>query len=744
MPNIQKQIIDETRPKMPYTPPGQVFQSQQIPEEQFPQYPYQTGPQIGQPPRGAQQPQKPLVDLQVYPPPRPTQARKEVLPPLFVPAQSTGPYFPPQMNPFWPYYYQPNQMPIIKQYNINVEGPLADHNKLSMIYEDILPSKQFTNTSNTLSERLNIYNFVRSVFIKQYDGEDINLDGGGNNSSLMSYLKFMDLNPYNKAVYTDNPYKGLPDDMLIYRSCYPIRYDKMSNTTQCAPNSIGMNIRIYKLTHAEYSIKKNKENFSNYNVWREVAFYEYVREHILKRKVCPNFPFLYGYYICEQCNIDFDKLKMIKGGVKNKPSFFGTQQNTLQNLVLKSGQGAPRGYNPLDLDPTTGTKPTTGATGISAVAPAIGATGMSAVDYYSQIPLNKKGYVTEILSNDITYSGRGLVALTEAPTYNLYGWTARTYKIDGNVKRMVNTGYHKSEVWLSVLFQMMVAMYVLQLHKIVINKFNPEDNVFVKDTSQHENITTYWKYRVDNLDYYVPNYGHIVMVDSNFRDVEPLDYTLITDLTKNKCKKIYSNIFKENEYDDKKLYELSFDAFIQTINPNVFAKAFTITNGSKLPDDILSLIQKIYSDATSPSAEQNIGHYIHKYMGRLLNNRVGNFLTEAETKNIRKDDQKEFIKGQIVVYQTQFETYKFVVFMGYTTSSVPVTGAVAGAVASVQNNQAKILTKQDPKKNDIIDELVPVGSLFNYSRYENIIQDYKPTEAILNEDDLLETYTIGV
>ncbi|GAH15162.1 unnamed protein product, partial [marine sediment metagenome] len=189
---------------------------------------------------GPKQGQQPLVDLQVYAPPRPPLPKKPLDPQLFVPSYTNNPFYPPQyQGGFYPgnILYKPNELPIVKNYTINVAGPTDDHMKVNAIYEDILPSKEFVNTSNTIGERINIYNFVRSVFIKQGDGEDINIDGNGDNS-LMSYLKFMDLNPYSTSNFTENPYKSLPDDMLIYRSCYPIRYDRYTNSVQCAKNSV--------------------------------------------------------------------------------------------------------------------------------------------------------------------------------------------------------------------------------------------------------------------------------------------------------------------------------------------------------------------------------------------------------------------------------------------------------------------------------------------------------------------------
>ena len=47
---------------------------------------------------------------------------------------------------------------------------------------------------------------------------------------------------------SSNPYSSLPDIMIIYRSCYPIRMDQASNKITCSKTSIGLNVRIYDMT----------------------------------------------------------------------------------------------------------------------------------------------------------------------------------------------------------------------------------------------------------------------------------------------------------------------------------------------------------------------------------------------------------------------------------------------------------------------------------------------------------------
>ena len=586
---------------------------------------------------------KPILDLQVYEPAKPARPKDQgikVEPSFYLPMATNTPYFPPQYNPYWPNFQSQFLQPIIKTYNINALGPVADHTKISTVYEDVLPTKQFMNTMNTLSERLEINEFVRSVLIKQHDGEDINLDGKGQNS-LLSYLKFMELNPYNEDPLTNNPYMSLPNDMLIYRSCYPIRYDDRSGEIQCSPNSIGMNIRIYRLSDIEYNIKNQPDkNSLKCNVWREVAYYEYIKEQIIRKKICPNFVMLYGYYISENSNIDFDKIARIK-----------------------------KTFNP----------------------------------------------ITNPVGKDLVCTNKAIILLTEAPVYNIYGWSTKTYKPLGNVKKMVNTGFHSTKVWLSVLFQLMTAMYVMQIHNIIFDNFTVTDNVYIKDITRHENITNYWKYKIDGLEYYVPNYGYLVLIDSNYKDKKTENLLIKTGINNNY--KIYGSIFG-----DVAVNKYAHDMFKQNISMNSFTKAFINHGGVPPPADIKKKLDDIMMATV---ADNSIGTYISKFMREFLNNRVGTYLTETEAKKVRKTEPPNFTKGQIVVHEIQSETYKFVIFL-----------------ENLPTGKTSILTKNDSDENIMEDE-ISKGLLFNYSKADKVVQNYKPNDTNLNDDELLETYIIN-
>jgi hypothetical protein len=699
------------------------------------QFDAKSKPQFATPPLSQMNPktgQQPLVDLQVYEPTKPPRPPRQVDPALFAPIHNTTPFFPPQYQlpgMQQPYYYVPNRMPIVKNYSINVSGPITDHGKVNTIFEDILPRTQFVNTSNTLGERIDIYQFVRSVFVRHHDGEDIDLEGAGDNS-LLSYLKFMELNPYNTNHFSKNPYQGLPNDMLIYRSCYPIRWDRYSNSVQCAKNSVGMNIRIYRLTVGEYRIKMEKKiDYHDYDVWRELAYYEYIREHVIKQNICPNFVTMYAYFICENCNIDFNKILEIKGKSREELEQFVSIQDPTRELYdhakrLVDKKLVPRKYTPLNLNeyvPQKGGK-----------LPPLNAGTPPPIRHYIQKrkeqEYNKQGKpIILVEENRKNYSGKGLVALTESPNYNLHGWASKTYEIEGNIRRMINTGFHKSVVWHSILFQLMVALYVLQINNIAFYDFNIEDNVYIKDISTHGNVTRYWKYIVDGYEYYVPNHGYLLLVDSNFKDIKGKEITISKESYDKKFK-IYSNIYAQDggvRYKKNSLKNSCFKAFEKTFSPNTFSSTFINKGGTQIPEDIKKLLSEINKDVANKKSK-DIGFYIKTYMRMLMNNRIGTYLKEDENKNVRKDIPPDFTKGNVVVYEVHHNTHKFVIYD-----------------KTVGDGTAQILSKKDTRNKNIEAEVVPISSLFNYSRYDQLIQDFKPAEANLSEDGLLETYTIN-
>jgi hypothetical protein len=916
---------------------------------------------------------KPLVDLQVYQqatqqkPPAPT------LPPLYVPATAPGVYTPPQFYGYNPGgYYHPNtQIPIIKKYDIHVGGPVTDYGNIRTIYEDILPTKDFSNTYNTLGERVNLYQYIRSVYVKNYDGENIELDGSGTNS-LLSYLKFIELQP-NNNLQMGNPYKGLPQNLLLWRSCYPIRHQEAANTTVCAMNSIGMNIRIYGMTNDEYNIKVNDgRNSEEFDLWRELYYYEYVRENIIKKTVSPNFILMYAYFINQDCKIDFSKFnglrkendgpdtkykiiidnntflidyddaerlqykqdKIINPDMMNlfreiaiskygnsNPMAFGEQMGGGVDFdVLKVGSSNEddidniirnfKDYDIISFNNLTGDKdeiknkiyqewmykkgipqydiiitkmeytnthPKYAVTlynknkltikskkiltdkldiylqnskdkhtdvkypyqiiifnqnlvfinafneslsnivkkipdkiqksikdyrfiiayetdimisnikidsGIINKDASIITNDKDNDDYKLRIydtstiaeniihdksyvivnlELKQKDEMPKYIDKDIkigsirhapsfdqplpfigktidiseelkkyrndNYSGKALVSLTEAPTHSMLSWACKTYKAEHNVYRMINTGYYKPEIWMSVLFQIFSALYVLQLHKISITELSLKDNIYIKDVKITSNVTSHWKYKIDGIDYYVPNYGYLVLIDSNYKDIDKPSGLSRRNSTSEDIRKIYAEFLLDKDDKDrdttiKKIEDHVYDSFRRIINPNEFSVNFTNNGCNKPPDSIIHLLSRCYE---YQDRAKSIKNYIFKYMRCYMNNRIGTILKESEVKNILFTERNDFKRGDILVYEFIPKTYKFVLFVEQTITDIVV------------------LTKEFDRDKERELEIAHVSSslIYNYSIYEPIVQNYKPSESNLSEDQLLETYIIN-
>ena len=77
-------------------------------------------------------------------------------------------------------------------------------------------------------------------------------------------------------------------------------------------------------------------------------------------------------------------------------------------------------------------------------------------------PSNVNG--KNVIKNPDEYEGNVLAILTESPTYSLYNWASKLYKIkgNGNTKVMVGSGVHSENVWMSIIFQIMFTLLILE------------------------------------------------------------------------------------------------------------------------------------------------------------------------------------------------------------------------------------------------------------------------------------------
>lgn len=576
------------------------------------------------------------------------------------------------------------KMPVQNVYNIVLPHPSGNHVEMNKIYENILPPvKNGKYSDSTLGERLQIYEFVRQILIRSGEGEEIGLED--ETHSLLSHVKLMELYPNYYDPLNKNPYKGLPYGFLIYRSCFPVLYDKTSGLVSCNRNSMGLNIRLYALTIAEYySYKYNSKLSLEYDVWRELEYYIFVRENIVKKRQSPNFPLLYSFFLSPNNKIDFFSLK--------KKCL--TQKDKLTKDYVKYSQ--TRNFIQNSADPTKVIRPMSMATTVT--------------ESITKLP-------DEIDPSLQHYSGTTLVLVTEAPTHNLYQWASRKYEIEGARRSMIAHGYYDEKIWLNIIFQIISALYVYQVHGIYVRDMTIADNIYIKDLYTTGKAFGYWKYVINGISYFIPNYGYLVYIDTNYKDIYP-SKSMICGCEREY--KIYTSDIFEKKISMKEIRNHIFENYRRIINNNSFTKEHTLNDVTRPPESVISLIDKMMIDN-----EQDLSKVLTKYFRNFMNNRIGTYLRkDSEVPNIRENTGKLKV-GDLAVEVIGSDLYKWCM-----VNEIKYDGIV------------EIITKENPDSNDLISKDVRIETIKQYSVTEKIDQLSKQN-VTFSEDDLLETYIIS-
>jgi hypothetical protein len=139
-------------------------------------------------------------------------------------------------------------------------------------------------------------------------------------------------------------------------------------------------------------------------------------------------------------------------------------------------------------------------------------------------------------------------------------------------------------------------MYILQQNKILFEELSLENNFYIKDLYYEPNNINYWVYNVDGLDYYIPNYGYLVLFDSKYSNVENTYKIKSSNIFENK-----NNIFDKKSSVDNTNYYL--DIFNQLknkiINPDIFNKILKDQGGLPPNNDILNFLNEIKNSLPS-------------------------------------------------------------------------------------------------------------------------------------------------
>jgi hypothetical protein len=509
----------------------------------------------------------------------------------------------PIQHPFIQPFEQPVQSNIIN-YNVIRHNDEQFDIYYGMRRDGVILDELPIKVSNlTINDRILIHNVVYSNYFKLTNGNEISMNDALC-KNIFKAMKFLDVNPYvHKCgiINYNNPYEKLCYGFILYRSCYPIQVN--GRKIGCSSNSLGMNIKIYMMSEKDDQVMKNNSSSKESKVWNEIRYYTECYNRFLKPKLSPNFPLMYGYFIGKDCKLDWDKIFQ-----KGHPTYV----NDKNKIKL-----------------------------INAVQPSI-------------YQINNKPIVNS-KSVSSGNCGKVVVSFSEGYNYNFYSWASNHYEEHGNIKKMVYTGFHEDNVWTSILFQIIVGLYIMQKQRISFNNFDPEKHIYIKVLEINAKPSKFWKYIIDNIEYYIPNYGYLVIFDTNYNiDKDSYEMNVNFDL------------------DEETNSTICFNKFLSIVEPTKYTSGRFVEMEGVIPRETLNMLTKIYEEARS-SREINLKYYLEKYIRSLMNNRIGTDLDEKEMSNLDYITGSRNLKvGKIYVEQQNTNKYRFILLKNLSETSATI------------------------------------------------------------------------
>jgi hypothetical protein len=163
----------------------------------------------------------------------------------------------------------------------------------------------------------------------------------------------------------------------------------------------------------------------------------------------------------------------------------------------------------------------------------------------------------------------------------------------------------------------------------------------------------HWVYTVNNIDMYVPNFGHLVVIDSRFADVNPI--TGVTGVFK-----IVSPIlFTNNGNNVPNIEQQILDDLKRIIRRDNFMPGGVYSDyGMVSPDiEVLNLLDSIYN-----SSKTRIADILIECFPQYIHNRVGTLLNITEKGGISPTVMPKLKSGKLVVYQSRYDEYTWAIY----------------------------------------------------------------------------------
>jgi hypothetical protein len=230
----------------------------------------------------------------------------------------------------------------------------------------------------------------------------------------------------------------------------------------------------------------------------------------------------------------------------------------------------------------------------------------------------------------------------------------------------------------------------------------------LKDINIYGTAKQFWIYKLNGINFYIPNYGNLLLLDHDYHDNELKKY------------KIISKLMGDDEtYISDKIRENAK----KCLSPNNFGQEFSNIGGVKPPDDIMNMLLKIENDLSDTS--KSLQEIIEMNLMNYVNNRVGTSIRDVERDYIRKNDIRPFKRGDIVIYEAMYDTYQILIYY-----------------KNINENECYCISKENINDKTVEIRKYNKDLIYHYSEYDTIKQDEKLGEPYLSLEYVIESYSL--
>ena len=112
-----------------------------------------------------------------------------------------------------------------------------------------------------------------------------------------------------------------------------------------------------------------------------------------------------------------------------------------------------------------------------------------------------------------------LIILTEGADFNIYTWASNRAQMDRNLVKQVGCGYKTAEMWDNVLFQIIIVFYTMWQKKFTYKDMKLNNNFYIKSFATTPANPNYYKYVVEQVEYYIQNTGYLLLCNTDNHDI---------------------------------------------------------------------------------------------------------------------------------------------------------------------------------------------------------------------------------